>query len=124
MLAQLLEKNGLHAREVSYHDVSRDRIASLDVAAVRIACIAYLDLSGRPAHLRYLLRRLRQRLPATTPILVGLWADADSALTDPAVRAQLGADYVTSSLAEAVASCMAQARAHTETETVPEAVAS
>ncbi len=38
-----------------------------------MACISYLDISGSPAHLRYLMQRLRQRLPTGTPILVGLW---------------------------------------------------
>jgi hypothetical protein len=70
-----------------------------------MVCISYLDIKGSPAHLRYLLQRLRERLPRDTPILVGLWPTSDSALRDPKVRNQIGANYLTTSLAEAVSAC-------------------
>ncbi|HEX2135253.1 MAG TPA: AI-2E family transporter, partial [Microvirga sp.] len=43
--------------------VSRSAIMGLDVTDVQMVCISYLEISGAPAHLRYLLRRLRQRIP-------------------------------------------------------------
>lgn len=70
-----------------------------------MACISYLDISGSPAHLRYLIQRLRQRLPRGTPILVGLWPSQDSTLKDKSAQRSIGADYFTSSLSEAVSSC-------------------
>ncbi len=105
MLVQLLAKHGMGARLVSYKEVGRDGIEALDVQGVRMACISYLDISGNPAHLRYLIQRLRRRLPKGAPILVGLWPSEDSTLTDPAMRAQVGSDYFTSSLTEAVTAC-------------------
>ncbi len=106
MLVQLLGKHGMGARLVTYAEVTRDRIDSLDVQSATMACISYLDISGSPAHLRYLIQRLRRRMPKGAPLLVGLWPSEDSAVKDPAVRAQVGADYFTSSLAEAVSSCV------------------
>ncbi len=105
MLVQLLGKHGMGARLVTYGEVARDRIDTLDVQGATMACISYLDISGSPAHLRYLIQRLRRRMPQGAPLLVGLWPSEDSAVKDPGVRAQVGADYFTSSLAEAVNSC-------------------
>ena len=43
--------------------------------------------SGNPAHLRYLLRRLRQKV-GDAPILVGLWPAEEAVLTDESLRAR------------------------------------
>ena len=111
MLLQLLAKHGLQGRLVGYGDVSREAIDNLDVTGVAMACISYLDISGSPAHLRYLMRRLRQKLPKGAPILVGLWPSEDSTLKDKAVQGEIGADYFTSSLGEAVTACVTAAEA-------------
>jgi predicted PurR-regulated permease PerM len=109
MLAQLLGKHGLDAQVVPYTAVSRSNILSLDVEGVAMICISYLDISGNPAHLRYLLRRLRQRVP-DAPILVGLWPADDAVLRDEALRGAIGADHYVTSLREAVAACLEEAR--------------
>ena len=70
----------------------RDKIETLDVGGVAMACISYLDISGNPSHLRYLMQRLRQRLPLNAPILVGLWPAEGSTLKDEKTRATIGAD--------------------------------
>ena len=105
MLQQLLGKHGMGARLVGYEDVSRDAIGQLEIRGVAMVCISYLDISGSPAHLRYLIRRLRERLPLGTPILVSLWPSEDAALKDKDIQRTIGADYDTSSLAEAVSAC-------------------
>jgi predicted PurR-regulated permease PerM len=113
MLAQLLFKHGLNGRVVPHEEVSRSNIIGLDVEGVAMVCISYLDISGNPAHLRYLLRRLRQRLP-DAPILVGLWPAEDPVLKDDALRGAIGADYYVVSLTEAVAACLDAARKASE----------
>ncbi len=110
ILAQLVGKHGLGSRLVGYAEVSREGIETLDVSGVAMACISYLDISGNPSHLRYLIQRLRQRLPHGTSILVGLWPMEDTALSDKEVQRSIGADYFTSSLAEAVTDCVEAAR--------------
>jgi predicted PurR-regulated permease PerM len=109
MLAQLLQKHGLDARVVPHDAVSRSNIIGLDVEDVAMVCISYLDISGNPAHLRYLLKRLRQRLPEA-PILVGLWPADDAILTNEDLRAAVGADHYVTNLREAVAACVGEAR--------------
>jgi hypothetical protein len=101
MLAQLLRKHGLGARVVPHEVVSRGNIARLDTTGVAMVCISYLEISGSPAHLRYLLRRLRQKLPKA-PLLVGLWPSDDAILTDASLRSQMGADHYVITLREAL----------------------
>lgn len=108
MLAQLLRKHGLETRVMPHEAVSRTRIESLDTGGVAMACIFYLDLGGNPAHLRYLMTRLRKRLPRA-PVLVGLWPIQDALFGDQDLRRELGADYYVSSLHEAVDACLAAA---------------
>jgi hypothetical protein len=105
----LLRKHGIGARVVPYQAVSRSRIGTLDVTGAAMVCISYLEISGSPAHLRYLLRRIRQRLPKA-PILVGLWPAEEAVLRDRQVQAALGADLYTTSLREAVNACLEAAR--------------
>ena len=105
MLVQLLDKHGLGSRLVGYAEVSREGIESCQVEGVAMACVSYLDISGSPAHLRYLIKRLRQRLPSGTPLLVGLWPSGDAALSDGETKSAIGSDYYTSSLSEAVNTC-------------------
>ena len=109
MLAQLLGKHGLAARVAPYEAASRERISTLDIEGVAMVCISYLDLSGAPSHLRYLVRRLRRRLPHA-PLLVGLWPADDAMLKDEEMHSLLGATYYTSSLHEAVDDCLQAAR--------------
>jgi predicted PurR-regulated permease PerM len=110
MLSQLLHKNGLKARVLQHAAASRSHIALLDGEGVAMVCLCYLEIGGTPSHLRYLLRRLRQRLPKAH-LLVGLWPAEQAILTDDRLRAAVGADIYTSSLREAVEACLEAARA-------------
>ncbi|MBS0644649.1 MAG: AI-2E family transporter [Acetobacteraceae bacterium] len=113
MLAQLLHKNGIAARVLRHDAVSRAHIGLLDVQGVQMVCLSYLELAGTPSHVRYLLRRLRQRLPRAK-LLVGLWPAEQQILTDDRLRAAVGADVYTASLREAVEACLDTARADAE----------
>jgi predicted PurR-regulated permease PerM len=110
MLAQLLHKSGLTARVLPHEAASRLRISTLEGDGVAMVCLCYLEIGGTPSHLRYLLRRLRQRLP-NARLLVGLWPAEQAILTDDRLRAAVGADIYTSSLREAVEACLESARA-------------
>ncbi|MBR0648740.1 AI-2E family transporter [Roseomonas terrae] len=106
MLAQLLRRSGLGAETLPNTAVSREEVARLDGTGVAMVCVSYFEASGSPAHLRYLLRRLRQRLAPDTPILVGGWPAREAALSDPQVRTSIGADHYVGSLHEAVLACL------------------
>ncbi|CAA2160664.1 MAG: AI-2E family transporter [Microvirga sp.] len=105
MLAQLLRKHGLGARVTAYQSASREGIRDLDLSGVAMVCISYLDITGNPSHLRYLLERLKRRAPGI-PILVGLWPMGEGVLTDAALGRQVGADIYVSSLRGAVEACL------------------
>jgi hypothetical protein len=74
-----------------------------------MVCISYLEISGRPAALHYLVRRLRERIPGM-PIPVGLWPSEDTVLKDDRVRAVIGADYFTTSPREALEEILRRSR--------------
>ena len=105
ILAQLLRKHGLGAHVVANEGASRERIGNLDVTGVAMVCVSYLEISGSPSHLRYLMQRLRARLPGR-PILVGLWPAQDETIKDKRIQAVIGADTYTSSLKAAVEACL------------------
>ena len=118
ILIQLLGKHGITGRLVTDEEVSRARIETLDVNGATIACVSCLDISGSPAHLRYLLRRLRERLPRDGQIFVGI-GSAEETLQGEAARTAIGADILTSSLEELVTKCVEQAIKTAQTEASP-----
>ncbi len=109
MLAQLLNKHGLGTDVVPHESVSRVGINRFGNEGVAMICVCYLDVSGTTSALRFLLRRLRQRVPGAQ-LLVALWPQDHPVMSEESVRATLGAeDYVTS-LQEAVNACLKASR--------------
>ena len=105
MLAQLLGKHGLGATVAASARVAGAEIQTLDPAGIAMVCVCYLELSGNPVRLRYLLRRLRERLPGVL-LMVGLWPVDYESAADLEMRQHVGADFYVSSLSEAVATCL------------------
>jgi len=101
MLVQLLGQRGVATRSVPHRAVSREGIDSLDLTGIGVVAISYLQLAGSPAHLRYLIRRIRQRAPEAR-IIVGLWPEGEAALSDAEIQHLIGADAYVGSLAQAV----------------------
>nr|WP_245524392.1 AI-2E family transporter [Methylobacterium nonmethylotrophicum] len=118
MLAQLLGKHGFGTRVVPFEAVSRTAIGALEAAEARMICISYLEISGTPAHLRYLVQRVRRRAPEAQ-ILVGLWPADDAVLTDPGARESIGADHYAVSLREGVEACLEAVREVPTAEPAP-----
>jgi hypothetical protein len=118
MLAQLLRKHGLGAQAAPSDAVSRSAISRLDTTGVAMVCVTYAELIGSPPHMRYLLRRVRQRFPLC-PILVGFWEADDALLQDRSAQELTGATEVTTSFHEAVLKCMEEARKVEESEPEP-----
>jgi len=101
MLAQLLGARGMQVRTVSSGQTSREAIGSLDLRGVSVVAISYLELTGSPARLRYLIQRLRTRAPGVR-IVVGLWPQGEAALSDAGIQRAIGSDRYVGSLAQAV----------------------
>jgi hypothetical protein len=101
VLAQLLGKHGLGARVLPCDAASRTRIGELDLSDTAMVILSYFESTGSPSHLRFVLRRLRQKLPHGT-IAVGLWPSGETMAREEELRRTLGADAVVSTLKEAV----------------------
>ena len=121
ILAQLLEKHGFSCRLVTYDEVSREKIETLDTANVAIVCISCLDIGGSPAHLRYLIQRLRHRLLQGVQIIVGIWPSEDAAQRDDAARTAIGASALAASLEGTVTQCVQTAIKTADSEAPPPA---
>jgi predicted PurR-regulated permease PerM/methylmalonyl-CoA mutase cobalamin-binding subunit len=101
MLAQLLAQRGVAARRIPHTSASRETIAQADFSDVTVIAVSYLELAGAPAHLRYLLRRLRQRVPGAV-LIAGLWPQEEAVINDVEMQKALGADRYVISLGEAI----------------------
>jgi predicted PurR-regulated permease PerM len=109
MLAQLLGKHGLGARAEGASALSASNISGLETAGIALVCLSALD-SSTPAHIRYTIRRVRRRFP-DAKILLGCWlADADTAPTADAMKA----DVMVTTLRDAVRFCLDAARARSQ----------
>ena len=105
ILAQLLEKHGLGAEIVAHEAVSRNAIGEFRREGVPMVCVCYLDMSGHTSPLRFLLKRLRQRV-GDARLLVALWPSDHPVILDQKVRAALSADEYVTSLRDAVNACL------------------
>ncbi len=121
MTAQLLRGAGLQPRVLAHAAVSRGQAEALEGAGIGVVALCYLDPAVPVAHLRFVLRRLRQRLPGR-PIVFGLAGpmDATPAGVTPAGVTRRGAvpggttieaDRVCADLPALVEACRALAAA-------------
>jgi len=108
MLAQLLEKHGVGAKVVPNDVVSAANIFRLDITDVQMVCLSYLEPGGF-THARYLVRRLRRKLPQVQ-ILAGFWTLSDEAAGQREALRETGADHVVTSLRQAVDQVSAAAK--------------
>jgi predicted PurR-regulated permease PerM len=106
MLAEVLKKRGLGAHVLPPEAISAAHIASLAGTEAKLVCLSYLGMGTGPAHIRYLVRRLRRILPGGTFILVCFWADESDSEAVKALLATAEADAYAISLQEAVEICI------------------
>jgi predicted PurR-regulated permease PerM len=101
MLAQLLEKRRIAARVVPTTAVSSANIVGIPDSKVRIVCVSCLEAGG-PTSARFLVRRLRRRLPKVR-IVIGFWSLTEEQTRGRNLLEETGADLVVWSLEQAVA---------------------
>lgn len=105
MLAQILSKHSLKAEVVKHQAVSRSQIDQLHCADAAIICICYIDAGDSTSQLRYLIRRLRERVP-TAQVLIAIWPSDHPVRVQKERQDSLGADYYVSSVRAAVDVCL------------------
>ncbi len=100
MLAQLLERSGADARTLPHESLQTAALREIDLGNPAAVVLSYLNADSL-AHARFLVRRLRRRLPEAT-IVVAFWAfpSEEAAGRDPLEAT--GADHVATSLVEAI----------------------
>ncbi|ACK51096.1 protein of unknown function UPF0118 [Methylocella silvestris BL2] len=108
LLAQILEKHGIGAK-VEPADILRiGGILNLAGSGAQMICLSYLGSEAGAAQVRYAIRRLRRRLP-DAKIIVGFWrCEAERASE---LCGQIRADACVTSLSEATAFFVAEAKA-------------
>jgi hypothetical protein len=72
LLAHLLSRKGCRAEVLASPAVSRGNIGNFGTEGVSALVVCYVDFAGATAPLRFLLRRLRQRLPEAQ-LFVAVW---------------------------------------------------
>jgi hypothetical protein len=118
MLAQLLRKQGLAAEVSSKDTVSRTGIDRFESDSVTAICICFVDVSGSTSALRFLVRRLRQRLP-NTHLLIVVWPKEHPLLSDKQSMQNLGDAEYASSLRDAVRFCVTAIAESPDTSNTP-----
>ena len=63
MLAQLLEKHGLPAKIQPFADVASAKSLRIDARDAPLVCLSYFGAVRNPAHVRFLIRRLKRMMP-------------------------------------------------------------
>jgi predicted PurR-regulated permease PerM len=100
MLAQLLDKQGIGAFVVPSNAVSTASLSQFDATGVQLVCLSYLEPGGF-SNARYLVRRLRRKLPRSK-IIVGFWTLTEEDAEQRGALAETGADQIVISLRQAV----------------------
>jgi predicted PurR-regulated permease PerM len=104
LLAHLLSRKGRRAEVVASPAVSRGNIGNFSTEGVSALVVCYVDFSGATAPLRFLLRRLRQRLPEAH-LFMAVWPEDHSLVHDQDLQNGVGVTCATS-LRQVVSLCL------------------
>jgi predicted PurR-regulated permease PerM len=104
LLADILNKRGLEAWVQPYMPGTQIKSYKLAVQNAQILCVSYFGAAQNPAHVRYVIRRLRRLIPEAR-FLACFWLLGADATKLEDWRKKVGADLVATSLKEAAAIC-------------------
>ncbi|HET9936671.1 MAG TPA: AI-2E family transporter [Methyloceanibacter sp.] len=123
LLAEILKRRGLGAKAPATEATSAGHIASLAGTEAKLVCLCYLGLGTGPAHVRYLVKRLRRILPEGTAILVAYFPNGSGAGSVKEMLAAAEADSYAASLKEAADIAVATAKGEIKSKGPGEAAA-
>jgi hypothetical protein len=107
MLAQVLAKHGVTAWVQPFTVVSAKGF-KVDTTNARLVCLSYFGTASKPAHVRYLIRRLKRLMPHAK-LVAGFWMLGEDREKVEEWTQAVGADFGATSLAEATAMVVGQA---------------
>jgi len=113
MLAQLLEKHGLSTKVHAFADVASARALKIEATDASLVCLSYFGATGNPAHVRFLIRRLKRIMPRTRFLACYWMLDSDREKSED-WKTAVGAHFVASTLADTVAICVREGMARSE----------
>jgi predicted PurR-regulated permease PerM len=105
MLAQLLKKHGINAWVQPFADVASAKGFKVDTVDAPLVCLSYFGTASKPAHVRYLVRRLKRVMPAAK-LLAGFWMLGDDKEKIEDWRVAVGAHFAAASLTEVLRICV------------------
>lgn len=123
LLAEVLKKRGLAAKALESEAISAGHIASLAGTEAKLVCLCYLGAGTGPAHIRYLVRRLRRILPQGTAILVAYFAGEGGTNAVKELSATAEADAYATSLQDAAGLSAIAAKGELKIDAADEALA-
>ncbi len=106
---QILAKHGLPSRLAQHEAVARAALPALDMQDVALVVVSYMEATGSPAHLRSLLRRLRQKVPGAC-IILALWSAESPPEPGRDLRHTEGIDDFATTLRDVVTLCVEYAQ--------------
>jgi hypothetical protein len=118
MLAQILTKRGVSAVSQPFERAGLEILLTPDMRAAKFVCLSYFGAASKPAHVRYLIRRLRRLIPKAK-FLACFWMLRDDRTKLEEWKVTVNADFVASSIDEAASICSAEMRLLSSTEPHP-----
>jgi hypothetical protein len=109
MLVQILEKRGIASNLQAFSATGAGQRLNLEAPDSTLVCLSYFGASSKPAHVRYVIRRLKRVMPHAR-FVACFWMLGEERAKLEKWRASVGAEFVASSLDEAATICGREAR--------------
>ena len=107
MLAQILSKRGVSVVRQPFERTGSETQLPPDARASKMVCLSYFGAASKPAHVRYVIRRLRRLMPQTQ-FLACFWMLRDDRAKLEEWKTAVNADFAAASLEEAANICCAE----------------
>jgi hypothetical protein len=118
MLAQVLTKRGASAVSMPFERVGFETLLTPDARAAKLVCLSYFGVAAKPAHVRYVIRRLRRLMPKAK-FLACFWMLRDDRTKLEEWKTSVNAEFAASAIEEAANICSAEMRLLIPNETRP-----
>jgi len=109
MLVQILEKRGLASNLQAFSATGPGQRLNLEAPDSTLVCLSYFGGASKPAHVRYVIRRLKRVMPHAR-FVACFWMLGEERAKLEEWRVSVGAEFVASSLDEAATICGREAR--------------
>jgi hypothetical protein len=117
MLAQILTKRGVSALSLPYERAGFESSLSVDNREAKLVYLSYFGADSKPAHVRYIIRRLRRLMPRAK-FVACFWMLRDERTKLEEWKTTVNADFAAASLKDATTICRSEMLSAGEAEPV------